>query len=115
MPDTEGLYARLVQLQDGVFVDIYNLHTQAQTETADLTARRANLLQLADYVELHSVGNAVIIMGDTNTRYTRSGDNIREFLNHGFTDAWLKLVRKNDIPGSGDEAMVCHPPVTAAN
>ncbi|WP_428240726.1 jacalin-like lectin [Gynuella sp.] len=111
----KGFTLARTQLQDGVFVDIYNLHTQAQTEPNDLAARRANLLQLASYIELHSAGNAVIIMGDTNTRYTRSGDNIREFLDRGFSDAWLQLVHTDDIPASGADALVCSPAVTDAN
>ena len=111
----KGFTLARMQLQNGVFVDIYNLHTQAQTEDDDLAARRANVLQLADYIETHSAGNAVIIMGDTNTRYTRSGDNIREFLHRGFTDAWLQLIHTDDIPASGADALVCSPAVTDAN
>ncbi len=103
-----------VRLAEGVYLDLYNLHTQAQVETADLTARRNNILQLKNYIAAHSAGNTVIIMGDTNTRYTRSGDNIRELLDVGFTDAWLQLYRAGDVPLSGADALVCEPKITAA-
>lgn len=33
-------------------------------------------------------------MGDTNTRYTRAGDNIRTLADeNGLTDAWVQLAK----------------------
>lgn len=104
-----------VRLAEGVYVDIYNLHTQAQVESADLTARRNNILQLMQYINSQSVGNAVIVMGDTNTRYTRDGDNIRELLNAGFKDAWIELYRPGDVPALGAPALVCEPKISSAS
>ncbi|GBF38300.1 jacalin-like lectin [Leptospira johnsonii] len=89
----------------GVFLDVYNLHTNASTEEADLAARRSNILQILNFIESNSSGNAVIVMGDTNTRYTRSGDNIREFINHGFTDVWIQLIRGGSYPTQGADAL----------
>lgn len=94
-----------VRLSEGTYVSLYNVHTQAQVESADLAARRANLLQLIEYIESESGTDAVIVMGDTNTRYTRSGDNIREFLKHGFTDAWITSVRAGSVPAANDVAL----------
>jgi hypothetical protein len=111
----KGFTLMQVRLAEGVYVDIYNLHTQAQVETADLTARRNNILQLKQYISTQSVGNAVIVMGDTNTRYTRTGDNIRELLGLGFTDTWVELYRSGDIPALGADALVCDPKISAAN
>jgi hypothetical protein len=90
-----------VRLAEGVYLSLYNLHTQAQTENADLSARRKNLLQLLSDIETNSPTDAVIVMGDTNTRYTRSGDNIREFQKRGFTDVWVKNVRGGVLPTQG--------------
>lgn len=109
----KGFTIARVRLAEGVYVDIYNLHTQAQTADADLDARRKNLLQLLGYIDANSAGNAVIVMGDTNTRYTRAGDNIREFLKRGFSDVWVSQLRNGDLPASGAEALVCHPAVTS--
>jgi hypothetical protein len=100
------------RLAEGVYVDIYNFHTQAQTTDADMAARRANLLQLLAYIDENSAANAVIVMGDSNTRYTRSGDIIREFLSRGFTDAWVDRERNGDVPVSGADALVCDPQYT---
>ena len=111
----KGFTLTQVQLSEGVYVDVYNLHTQAQVAEADLSARRANILQLVDYINQHSSDNAVIIAGDTNTRFTREGDNIRELLDIGFSDVWVDLVRQGSIPASGAEALVCDPKITDFN
>jgi hypothetical protein len=51
-------------------------------------------------------------MGDTNTRYTRAGDNIRLLTTaNGLTDAWVQLVRGGSAPAQGSDAIVC--PTTA--
>lgn len=111
----KGFTLARTRLAEGVYVDVYNLHTQAQTASADLTARRADIQQLLAYIEAESAGNAVVVMGDTNTRYTRDGDNMWEFLRHGFTDAWVKNVRNGSVPAVGAAAMVCEPAVTSPN
>jgi endonuclease/exonuclease/phosphatase family metal-dependent hydrolase len=109
----KGFTLARTRLAEGVYVDIYNLHAQAQTADADLDARRENLLQLLDYIEYNSAGNAIIVMGDTNTRYTRDGDNMWEFLRRGFSDIWVSRVRNGDVPEAGTAALTCDPPVTS--
>jgi endonuclease/exonuclease/phosphatase family metal-dependent hydrolase len=102
-------YSR-IRLADGVHVDLYNLHPNAGTETADLASRRANISQLSAFIATRSVGNAVIVMGDTNTRYTRGEDNIRELVTaNGLTDTWVQLERGGQAPAAGAPALVCDP------
>jgi endonuclease/exonuclease/phosphatase family metal-dependent hydrolase len=104
----KGFTLARVRLAEGVFVDVYNVHTNADVTDAALAARRANVEQLSGFVRTHSAGNAVIVMGDTNTRYTRTGDNIRTLAaENGLTDAWVHLVRGGTPPAQGDEALVC--------
>ncbi|MFF7446523.1 MULTISPECIES: jacalin-like lectin [unclassified Streptomyces] len=96
------------RLAEGVYVDFYNLHTNAGTNADDLAARAANLSQLTQFISTHSAGNAVVVMGDTNTRYTRSGDTIAEFAAaNGLTDPWVQLVRGGSAPAKGSDALVC--------
>lgn len=111
----KGFTLARTRLAEGIFVDIYNLHTQAQVEDADLEARRNNILQLIEFIGVNSQGNAVIVSGDTNTRYTRSGDNISELINIGFKDAWIELLRGGDYPVAGSAALTCDPKITSAN
>jgi hypothetical protein len=82
-----------------VYVDFYNLHTDAGTEADDLTARQANINQVAAYISAWSTGNAVVIFGDTNSRYSRTGDTaVRSLLASGFTDAWVQNQRGGVVP-----------------
>ncbi|MDQ0596568.1 exonuclease III [Streptomyces canus] len=96
------------RLAEGVYVDFYNLHTNAGTNADDLAARADNLSQLTAFIATHSAGNAVVVMGDTNTRYTRSGDTIAEFAAaNGLTDTWVQLIRGGSAPAKGSDALVC--------
>lgn len=104
----KGFTLARVRLAEGVFVDLYNVHTNADDTDDALAARRANIDQLSDFIQANSAGNAVIVMGDTNTRYTRSGDNIRTLVNeNGLTDPWVKLVKGGTPPAQGSDALVC--------
>ncbi|MCW8377362.1 jacalin-like lectin [Streptomyces justiciae] len=108
----KGFSLARVRLAEGVFVDLYNVHTNADDTDDALAARRANVEQLSDFIQANSAGNAVIVMGDTNTRYTRSGDNIRTLADeNGLTDAWVQLVKGGVRPTQGAGALVC--PTTA--
>ena len=108
----KGFSLARVRLAEGVFVDLYNVHTNADDTDDALAARRANVEQLSDFIQANSSGNAVIVMGDTNTRYTRSGDNIRTLADeNGLTDAWVQLVKGGVRPTQGADALLC--PTTA--
>ncbi len=102
-------FARM-RMAEGVYVDFYNAHPNAGSTDPDLAARRANVTQLSRFVAAHSAGNAVVLMGDTNTRYTRAGDNIRELLaENNLTDVWVEKVRGGQPPAIGSPALVCDP------
>ncbi|MEU0104406.1 jacalin-like lectin [Streptomyces sp. NPDC006251] len=104
----KGFSLARVRLAEGVFVDLYNVHTNADSDDAALAARRANIEQLSDFIQANSAGNAVIVMGDTNTRYTRAGDNIRTLLSeNGLKDPWVDLVKGGRPPAQGSDALVC--------
>ncbi|MFE6364547.1 jacalin-like lectin [Streptomyces sp. NPDC057806] len=104
----KGFTLARVRLAEGAFVDLYNVHANAAVTDAALAARRANIEQLSDFIQANSAGNAVIVMGDTNTRYTRAGDNIRTLLSeNGLRDPWVDLVRGGSAPAPGSDALVC--------
>ncbi|MFF9061242.1 jacalin-like lectin [Streptomyces sp. NPDC014882] len=108
----KGFSLARVRLAEGVFLDLYNVHTNADSTDDAMAARRANIEQLSDFVRVNSSGNAVIVMGDTNTRYTRAQDNIRTLVaENGLTDPWVELVRGGTPPASGADALLC--PTTA--
>ncbi|WP_410568701.1 jacalin-like lectin [Amycolatopsis sp. cmx-4-61] len=104
----KGFTFMRVRLAEGVYVDFYNAHTNAGTNDGDEASRAADLAQLTEFIRAHSAGNAVVVMGDTNTRYTRAADTIAGFASdNGLTDAWVKLVRGGVAPAPGSPALVC--------
>ncbi|WQF81146.1 Putative jacalin-like lectin domain, Endonuclease/exonuclease/phosphatase superfamily [Colletotrichum destructivum] len=95
----KGFTFMRVRVAEGVWVDVYNLHTDAGTETDDLAARNSNLHQVADYISANSAGNAVLVFGDTNSRYTRLPDDIEVFgAQNGLKDVWVQLERGGVVP-----------------
>lgn len=104
----KGFTFMRVRLTDGVYMDVYNAHTNAGTNDGDLESRASNLNQLTAFIAAHSAGNAVVVIGDTNTRYTRAGDTIGRFAAaNGLTDAWVQLERGGVPPAAGSPALVC--------
>jgi endonuclease/exonuclease/phosphatase family metal-dependent hydrolase len=104
----KGFTFSRLRLAEGVYVDLYNLHTNAGTSTGDLSSRAANLNQLTSFIASRSAGNAVVVMGDTNTRYTRTGDTIRDFAGrNGLTDAWVQLEHGGVPPAAGSDPVIC--------
>ncbi|KAI1873724.1 uncharacterized protein JN550_002993 [Neoarthrinium moseri] len=108
----KGFTFMRLKVDDGVYVDCYNLHTDAGTEDGDETARNSNLAQVANYIDTWSTGNAVLVFGDTNSRYTRTADNITIYSSqNGLTDAWLQLVRNGVVPT--EETLCDNPSATS--
>ncbi|OXM62121.1 jacalin-like lectin [Amycolatopsis vastitatis] len=104
----KGFTFMRLRLAEGVYTDVYNLHTNAGTNDGDEASRASNLAQLTEFIRAHSAGNAVIVMGDTNTRYTRAADTIAQFAgDNGLTDAWVKLARGGVAPAPGSPALLC--------
>ncbi|KAJ1555158.1 hypothetical protein HK096_008060 [Nowakowskiella sp. JEL0078] len=112
----KGFTFMRVRIAEGVYIDFYNLHTDADTQEGDLNARRKNIEQLSNYINTVSAGQAVVVMGDTNTRYTRDGDNPRLLTTaNGLTDVWVQLILNGVAPTLGADAIVCpdsNPPLT---
>lgn len=97
-------YAR-VTLEQGVTVDVYTLHADAGQDAGSQGARRKNITQLADAISANSpVGTPLIVLGDTNSLYTRNGtDNLQDLVfGLGLTDAWVQLRRSGLVPNAGD-------------
>jgi len=104
----KGFLYSSVEIKPGYFIDIYNLHTDADTDEGSLAARRSNMAQLAEYINERSAGKAVIVFGDTNSRYTREGDNFDESLliPCNLKDAWVQNVKGGIAPTKGESLMV---------
>ncbi|KAJ1018795.1 hypothetical protein NDA16_004600 [Ustilago loliicola] len=103
-----------LQLPSGGEIDVYNLHMDAGSNDGDSNARTSNFNQVAKAISDRSdpAGRAVIVMGDTNSRYTRPKDNLAQFLSQTkLTDTWVELVRGGKAPASTDAALLCADPI----
>lgn len=102
----KGLSYGSVEVAPGAFVDVYNFHADAGQDEGSRTARRDNIAQLVAAINTNSPpGTAVIVVGDTNSRYTRTpNDNIETLLSGaGVTDVWVELVNGGAVPGAGPD------------
>ena len=107
----KGYRYYLATLADGTQVDIYILHMVAGSDTGDNAARATQITQLANAI-LASAGNRpIIIMGDTNCRYTRDALKSRliDVINadERFTihDAWVEHGRQGIYPTGSNAIM----------
>ncbi len=63
---TKGFSVARTELEEGVFVDIYNLHAEAGGCPEDYIARREGIMVLKDHILEHSDGEAIVVAGDYN-------------------------------------------------
>lgn len=89
----KGFLCSSVQIADGVYVDIYDIHADAYGGPENAAARAAQYKQLLSFVEEHSKDHAVIITGDTNTRFMHTESELKkQFIDEaGFKEAWVEL------------------------
>lgn len=100
------------EVADGVYVDIYILHMDADSDQGDIDARHAQLTQLADAIIASDNENPIIVMGDTNCRYTREDirswfmDPINADERFEIKDAWVEDAWDGQYPDVGDDALM---------
>ena len=103
----KGFSFSKINFQNQFIIDFYNIHANAGSEGNEMAARRKNIVQFMDYVDTHSGDNPVIIMGDFNSRYSRTGDIIRRVLESNFKDAWIEIERNGVLPILDNIGLVC--------
>lgn len=110
----KGYRSYQVEFAPGVAVDVYILHMDADSDAEDIAAREAQLTQLADAIKASDNGNPIIVMGDTNCRYTR--EKLEDFFigaineDERFTaqDAWIEKVWDGVYPANGSADLVAN-------
>lgn len=108
----KGYRHYVADLGDGVFVDFYIMHMDAETTEADNAARASQWEQLRDAILYNQSNRPIIIMGDTNSRYTRDDikglfiDPINEAGNYEVKDAWIENCKEGNYPTLGDNALM---------
>lgn len=69
----KGFRHYVMYLDQGMEVDVYTLHMDAETNDADNQARLEQMDQLVNYIKGTNNHRPIIVMGDTNCRYNRDG------------------------------------------
>ncbi len=108
----KGYRYYMVRVAPGLEVDVYILHMDAETTEADNQAREIQMAQLVDMILASDNKRPIIVMGDTNCRYTR--DRLKELMfdringDERFTmhDPWIDLKREGVYPSVGDPAIM---------
>ena len=120
---TKGFRMYTVTFADGVAVDVYVLHMDAGTADSDddydsngndknIVAREAQLKQLADHIKSNHGKRPVIIIGDTNCRYTREQlktgfiDYINADSRFTIKDPWVEKIWGGAYPAYGTGALM---------
>ncbi|MBQ7595824.1 MAG: endonuclease/exonuclease/phosphatase family protein, partial [Clostridia bacterium] len=91
---------------DGVLIDVYNIHTDASRTMEDQLAKKAQFIQLEEYIRQNSAGMPVMITGDMNcTLHTYYYAEFYETMirKGGFEDAWVNVVNNGNYL-RGDDA-----------
>ena len=108
----KGFRYYTITIAPGVEIDFYCLHMDAEDGEGDIKARASQLTQLATYIKSHDNGRPVLILGDTNCRYTRDDlkgkliDPINAVDNLTIHDAWIELIRSGIYPKLGDPSIM---------
>lgn len=108
----KGFRYYTITIAPGVEIDFYCLHMDAEDGEGDIKARASQLTQLATYIKSHDNGRPVLILGDTNCRYTRDDvkgkliDPINAVDNLTIHDAWIELIRGGVYPKLGDPSIM---------
>ena len=111
---TKGFRVYTVTFATGVAVDVYVLHMDADSGSKDIEVREQQLKILADYIKNNHNKRPVIVLGDTNCRYTREQlktgfiDYINADSRFTIKDAWIEHMWGGTYPVYGSEAMMTH-------
>lgn len=71
---SKGFSVARHSLDNGVVIDVYNLHCDAGRGSGDKNARQSQLNQLKLFVQSFSAGKAIIMAGDTNLKASDADD-----------------------------------------
>ncbi|MBQ6066797.1 MAG: hypothetical protein IJK89_08235 [Clostridia bacterium] len=92
----KGVMMAVVELQPGVYVDVYNLHGDAFDGQESKEARHDNFTQTMNFINANSSDHAVIVTGDFNSAFhfaDEGPDLYNIFIEQlGMKDVWTEVV-----------------------
>lgn len=103
----KGFRYYLVTLADGTEIDLYTMHMDAESDKEDCDARTSQMRQLVFVIKATNNKRPIIIIGDSNCRYTRDTvkkdliDAVNEDPRFTIRDPWIQFGRNNSYPAYG--------------
>lgn len=103
-----------VNLEGNLTVDVYIMHMDAGSDQGDIDARTSQLKQVAAAIIASKNNNPIIILGDTNCRYTRDNlkadliDAINADSRFDIHDPWVDFMWDGVYPEYGTESIMTH-------
>lgn len=108
----KGFRYYLVTLADGTEVDLYTMHMDAESDKEDCDARTSQMRQLVSVIKATHNGRPIVIIGDSNCRYTRDTvkkdliDALNEDERFTIRDPWIIFGRNNSYPAYGSSSIM---------
>ncbi|MDO4197335.1 MAG: hypothetical protein Q4D33_14440, partial [Prevotellaceae bacterium] len=108
----KGYRFYVVRLNDGTEFDLYFMHMDADSDAEDNAARETQIKQLAKAILNSNNKRPIIVMGDTNCRYTRDRlktcfiDAINSDDRFTCKDPWIQYGRQGVYPTYGAESIM---------
>ena len=99
-------------LGDDIEIDFYIMHMDADTDDKDNEARADQWKQLYNAIVANTNGRPIIVMGDTNCRYSRDDlrglfiDPINQAGKYEVKDAWIEHCKNGIYPTLGSDALM---------
>ena len=93
----KGFLCASMEISDGVYVDVYDLHADADwgvgDYSRDVAARLSEYRQLLRFVDTYSKNHAVILVGDVNARFLQLENELQTLFieDAGFKEIWIEL------------------------
>lgn len=90
----KGILSSVIEIEKGVFIDLYVIHTDAANDPKSLVARKDNFLQLAEMINSRKEDRAIIVTGDFNTTFclNETDDPYGMLIEKaGLTDSWAVI------------------------
>ena len=95
----KGILYTLIELEDGVYLDFYDIHADAYGDAGSTAAREVQFRQLADLLKSRTIDRPIIITGDFNTSLHHGNDSgLYENLmaECSLDDAWITLFNNGN-------------------
>lgn len=95
----KGVLYSVIDLGDGVYVDFYNIHADANGDEGSIEARMDNFRQLTEMIQANNSGRPVIVTGDFNTSVHLGSSRgcINKLMDDcNLKDAWIETNNNGD-------------------